>query len=72
MEGENEHERYLSYTFCRKKNTYMVEIEIRPLKGETCLSKIIICHVCWSETNSKLFLPKTIVFLGCFSYRSLV
>ena len=38
-----------------KKNTYVVESEIKLLDGETCLSKIIICHVCWSETNSKLF-----------------
>ena len=39
-----EQERYLS--FCRKKNTYMVESEIRSPDAETCLSKIKICHVC--------------------------
>ena len=68
--ASNEQERYLSQTFFRKKNRYMVESEIRLLDGETCLSKIIICHVC--HNNSKLFFPKAIVFLGCFSYRSLV
>ena len=72
MEGENEQERYLSQTFCRKKNAYIVESEIRLLDGETCLSKIVICHNCWSEINSKFFFPKVIVFLGSSSYRSLV
>ena len=50
----------------------MAEIETRLLDGDTCLSKILICLVYWSEINSKLFFPKAIVFLGCFSSSSLV
>ena len=52
----------------QEENIHMAETEIRLLDGDTCLSKIIICHVCWSEINSKLFFPKAFVLLGCFSY----
>ena len=58
--------------FAGRKNTYMVKSEIRLLDGETCLSKIIICDICWRKINSKLFFAKAIVFLDCFSTRSLV
>ena len=53
-----------------KKKIYMVESE-DSVNG-VLFSKKIICHVCWNEINSKLISPKATVFLGCFSYRSLV
>ena len=49
----------VSQEFCRKKSTYVVENNIRLLDGETRLSNIDICDVCWSETNAKsLFLSR--------------
>ena len=56
----------------QKKNTYMKENEIKLLDRETCSFKVRVCHIYWSKINSKLFLPNAIVFLVCFSYRSLV
>ena len=42
----------------------MMESEIRLLDGGTCFSKIIILSCLF---NSKLFFPKAIVFMSCFS-----